>query len=122
MDVQEQALPAAPKVVAVKFRNAGRPYEYDAGELELVRGDQVLVDFGDTRVIGTVLRTQALGATASGGHPKIVRRITAADAAALERIRSQELEAFKFALLKLRARNLPAKMVAAEMSFNEDKL
>ncbi len=117
-----EAKVAEPRVVAVKFRNAGRTYDYDAGALELARGDRVLVEFGDTQVVGTIVRTQLLAGQSGSGHPKIVRRIGAQDEPKLREMQRQEQDAFKFALQKLRARNLPAKMVAAELSFSEDKL
>lgn len=110
------------KLCAVKFRDAGRTYDYDPGTLELKRGDLVLVDFAETRVIGIVSRVPSLAQNAPQNPPKIVRKLDDADKAKLALIADKEKEAFKFALIKLRQRNLPAKMVAAELSFNEDKL
>ena len=114
--------PAGTRLCAVKFRDAGRTYDYDAGALELKRGDLVLVDFAETKVVGIVARSKSLTQSSSQSHPKVQRKLDDADKAKLETIAENEERAFKFALLKLRQRNLPAKMVAAELSFNEDKL
>ena len=109
-----------PRVCFVKFRNAGRVYPFAAGDLELRKGELVLVDHEQTLQVGIVQREPA--PSPSQTQAKVVRSLTPDDAAKVTALRAREREAFKFALEKLRLRRIPAKMVAAELSFNEDRL
>ena len=118
--VTDVAASEQPRVCFVKFRNAGRVYPFAAGAHELRKGELVLVDHEQTLQVGIVQREPA--PSPSQTQAKIVRALTPEDAAKVAALRMKEREAFKFALEKLRLRRIPAKMVAAELSFNEDRL
>ena len=91
---------------------------------------------GGARVAQGRARARRLRANPASGHRaararstspnaapmRVIRALTPEDAERVAALRVKERDAFKFALEKLRLRRLPAKMVAAELSFTEDRL
>lgn len=112
-----------PSIVSVVFHSGGKVYQFEAGELDLAPGDQVVVDTARGADFGLVVRGAQSGSETPQGDLKRVRR--AATAADLERLaanRAAEDEAKAACRQLVREVGLDMKVVAAEQSFEGGKL
>ncbi len=108
----------------VKLKTEGKVYIFDAGDLPLQKGDQVVVDTENGRAIGTL-------ASAAKTEPiyklpinlkKIIRKATDGDLRAREENQRLEREARKFCRDKIGQRNLPMKLIGLECAFDKSKI
>ena len=97
-------------------------YDFDAGALELVQGDHVIVETERGLGIGQVIRKPAeREAGVSGILLAILRKATDDDMATMEIISQKEREAFNFCAKRIVERNMPMKLVRAEYQFDSSK-
>ena len=100
------------RIVTIQFVRAGKMYDFDAGTLELVQGDHVIVETERGLGIGQVIRNPAeREAGASVTLVPIKRKATDGDMATLEMISVKEKEAFNFCVKRIVERNMPMKLV-----------
>ncbi|MEW5849003.1 MAG: regulatory iron-sulfur-containing complex subunit RicT [Myxococcota bacterium] len=100
-------------VVGVVFTVGGVAQDHDAGTLELVAGDAVLVETPEGLRQGTV----AIGTHARhvvGPLRRVVRKVTEQDARAAAQLAAKEKLAMRFCLLRIRALKLDMKLVKVE--------
>jgi cell fate regulator YaaT (PSP1 superfamily) len=111
------------KLVCVKFASIPIPYIFDAQELELVLGDMVIVstEAGQSaaRVIGYTREDEAQGLEEI---KPVLRKVTDEDLQKLDRIHQKEKECFAFCNERIKARNLPMKLIKVEQLFDENKV
>lgn len=113
-----------PTVVAVRFREAGKLYHFDPGELGLHRLDKVVVETSNGLGIGRVVTEAVDKSEDELGHPvrRVLRKANADD---LERERrakeyaEEVLEAFR---ARARADGLALRAVAAESSIDRTRV
>ncbi len=112
-------------VVTVKFRNAGKQYDFDTNGLELKRQDQVVVETSRGRALGTVVRDPR-DIVDIGKRPqelkKVLRLATEADLNMNRISRAREDEAFAFCSERIKKRNLPMNLVKADYLFDGSKI
>lgn len=111
------------KIVKVQFTNAGKLYDFDAGDLQMSTGDQVIVETERGRSIATVVvpPIDFVEAGLPEGIKKVMRMANAEDLAALARIRAKEAEAFAFCQAKISERSMEMKLVKVEYLFDGSK-
>lgn len=110
------------RIVTIQFVRAGKMYDFDAGDLELVQGDHVIVETERGLGIGQVIRKPVeREAGASVTLTAIKRKATEADMATMEMISLKEKEAFGFCVKRIVERNMPMKLVRAEYQFDSSK-
>jgi cell fate regulator YaaT (PSP1 superfamily) len=110
------------RIVTIQFVRAGKMYDFDAGTLELVQGDHVIVETERGLGIGQVIRNPAeREAGASVTLVPVKRKATDSDMATLEMISVKEKEAFNFCVKRIVERNMPMKLVRAEYQFDSSK-
>jgi len=105
-----------PRVVRVSFRQAGRLYQFDAGDLDLSPGDRVVVETSRGRELGTV-RTAPEGTPdgeAAAGLKRIARKATERDLRKAEANIAREQQAMELAARQIAEHGLPMKLIAAE--------
>ncbi len=112
------------RIVGVKFRVAGQIHDFDAGNLELVPGELVVVE-GDR---GTALATVATPVrpwTPEPGQPgrplRVLKRADDRDLARDDVNHRQEKETHRFCVAMLAERRLPIKLVKVEYGFDGTK-
>lgn len=113
-----------PRIATVVFRGGGRPYEFDAGDLDLQPGDQVVVDTARGADFGRVVKgsQEVTADQAPRGLKRILRKATADDQEEVKAHRQLELEA-KEACRKLVAElGLSVKVVEVRKAFGGEKL
>ncbi|MFO7832101.1 MAG: stage 0 sporulation family protein [Desulfuromonadaceae bacterium] len=112
-------------VVTVKFRNAGKQYDFDTNDIELKCQDQVVVETSRGRALGTVVRTPR-SIVDIGKRPqelkKVLRLATEADINMTRISRAKEDEAFAFCVERIKKRNLPMNLVKADYLFDGSKI
>ncbi len=115
---------AKSSIVSVQFRPAGKLYDYDAGSLPLHRGDRVLVQMSRGTDLATVV-SDPRAVEPSQIQSRIPRVIKRADARALEKQEANRLRARKAQRVcahRIRERNLPMRLTAAESTFDGSKI
>lgn len=109
------------RIVAIQFSTAGKMYDFDAGNLDLVPGDKVVVETERGLGIGTVLQGP-VERTGGPENPAAIRRkATPDDMAAQERTRQLEKSAFAFCLKRIMERGMQMKLVRVEYQFDCSK-
>ena len=111
-------------VVGIRFRSAGKLYYFDPQNIELVRGDHVIVETARGVEYGTVVMppsdienekiTQTL--------KPVIRKATKEDDAVNEKNREKEKHAFKVCIEKIRKHKLEMKLIDAEYTFDNNKV
>jgi cell fate regulator YaaT (PSP1 superfamily) len=100
--------------VGLKLHPTGRTFEFDAGNLQLRRGQQVVLE-GDRGIeVASVVVPSALRPT-PGRLPRVIRIADGRDLERLEAQHRREGEALAFGRERVRARRLPVKMFRAEL-------
>ena len=112
------------KVIGVRFRTAGKIYFFDPQNLEISKGNHVLVETARGVEYGTVV-----------GDPKeieedkitqplkpVLRIATEKDDEQEKKNKEKEKEAFKICLEKIRKHNLEMKLIDAEYTFDNNKV
>ena len=111
-------------VVGVRFREVGKIYYFDPGELELHPGDNVIVDTVRGIEFGTVMIGNRQVEDEEIVQPlKVVRRMATEDD--VERVKSnreKEKDAFNTCKEKIKERGLEMKLISAEYTFDNAKI
>lgn len=111
-------------VVGVRFKRAGKIYDFAPGELELHLDDGVIVETARGMEYGYVARVAGeveRGADAGELKP-IVRRATEKDLLQLERNKERESYAFDVCLKKIEKFKCPMKLLRVEYTFDRSKI
>lgn len=112
------------KVIGVRFRRAGKVYFFDPGELEINKGDHVIVETARGVEFGSVvlgLREVEEDMVIQPLKP-VLRVATADDVRREERNREKEKEALAICLEKVQKHGLEMKLIDAEYTFDNNKV
>ena len=108
--------------VGVRFRNNGKVYDFDPGELTLLPGEKVMVETARGVECGEVVRANR----ESGGEDKslkpVLRRANAEDLQRVEDNIRKEREAIRICQERIAAHGLEMKLVDAEYAFDNSKI
>ncbi len=112
-------------IIGVRFRQAGKVYYFDPGdEMDIKRGTHVIVETAKGVEYGTVvlppteMPEEKIVAPLKG----IIRIATPEDEESEKKNREKEEEAFGICLEKIVKHNLEMKLIAAEYTFDKNKL
>jgi cell fate regulator YaaT (PSP1 superfamily) len=113
-----------PAAIGVSFRRSGRVYYFAPNGLRVRQGDQVLAETDKGVDIGEVVFVKYdLGAAPEGRQLKaLLRRATPEDLAKEEELRQKEREARRVCEEKITAHNLPMRLIAADYTFDGQRL
>jgi cell fate regulator YaaT (PSP1 superfamily) len=111
------------KVVKLQFNTAGKLYDFDSGNLELLPGDKVIVETERGRSIATVViaPTEYAEADVPEGLKTIIKKALPEDLEASNRNASREKEAFDLCLAKIKERGMEMKLIRVEYLFDGSK-
>lgn len=112
-----------PTIVGVRFRKACRIYDYDANNLELVQGDQVIVEMGHGMSFGWIARVQANKEVTSSNRPlkKIIRKALPEDLDRLKFAKEREDEAAIICKREIQKYGIEMKLINVECLFDSSK-
>lgn len=113
-----------PRVVGVRFKRAGKVYYFDPAEIELHKGDHVIVEtargleYGE--VVSPVREVQVEDVVAP--LKAVIRKATEEDARQLAENRLKQTEAFAVGAERITAHGLQMKLVDVEHTFDGSKI
>ena len=111
-------------VVGVQFKKGGKVYYFDPGKLEIVSGDEVIID---------TAKGAEYGFCAEGNHPvpadkviqplrPVIRVASENDRKTRQEYKNKESHAFEVCQAKITDHKLDMKLVSAEYSFDGSKI
>lgn len=112
------------RIVSIKFRTAGKLYDFHAGDLELETGDAVVVETDRGRTLGTVVIAprevprKQLPDSLKG----VQRKATEKDLEAAKTFVDREEAAYRYCMQRIRERKMEMKLVRAEYVFDGSKI
>jgi cell fate regulator YaaT (PSP1 superfamily) len=111
-------------IIGVKFREGGRVYSFDPGDIQVQEGDHVIVDTVHGADCGIVAKanTEVPDEKLSVPLKLLIRLATEDDLQALESKAKREADAFVVAEKKIAAHKLDMKLVSAEYAFDGSKI
>ncbi|OEU73492.1 MAG: hypothetical protein BA874_07110 [Desulfuromonadales bacterium C00003068] len=111
-------------LVTVKFRSAGKQYDFDTNALELSLNDEVVVETTRGRALGTIVRENRIVSKPDlpSDLKKVLRIATEADLNMARISASKEKEALDYCFDRIRQRKMPMKLVKAEYLFDGSKI
>lgn len=110
------------RVVNVVFKDGGKPYAFEVGELELQSGDQVIVETARGLTVGRVVSLPDDQGTGGADLRRVVRVAHADDLRRMEENREFEREARQIAADMIAESGLSMKVVSVESSFDQAKI
>jgi cell fate regulator YaaT (PSP1 superfamily) len=112
------------RLVTIKFRDAGKRYDFNAQAFDLDKGAQIIVETERGKALGTVVTPpfDIESATAPKDVKNVLRLATDEDLALAATNRKREKEALKFCQQRISERNLEMKLVRAEYLFDGSKI
>ena len=122
MDSPESTKSAAVHRIGVQLATAGRIYQCDPGQLALRAGDHVLIETEHGHSLGTVIPLPPIPVGDTPGVQRIIKKADAYDLERNERNRLRERDALRACVQLLRARDLPMKLIKAELAFDASKI
>ncbi len=109
--------------VGVRFRNNGKIYDFDPGELILLPGEKVMVETARGVECGEVARANRENADGEGTPLKpVLRRANEEDLRRVEENARKEREAVRICQERIAAHGLEMKLVDAEYAFDNSKI
>ena len=113
-----------PRIATVVFRCGGKPYEFDAGDLELEVSDRVVVATTRGADLGRLVKgpDEVPGDKAPRGLKKIVRKATPADIEVVESYHQTECETKRACRALVTELGLDMKIIEARQAFDGGKL
>jgi cell fate regulator YaaT (PSP1 superfamily) len=113
-----------PRVVGVRFKQAGKVYYFDPGELCLEPGDKCIVETARGQEYGDVVGCAREVSEESVVTPlkSVVRKATEEDTRTMEANARAEEEAFQIAQEKIVAHKLDMKLIDVEYTFDGSKI
>ena len=111
-------------IIGVSFRQAGKVYFFDPGDEQIGRGEHVIVETAKGVEYGTVVVPNREMAEEKIVAPlkKIIRVATPKDEDIELKNREKEKDAYKICLEKIAKHRLEMKLIAAEYTFDNNKL
>ena len=111
-------------IIGVSFRQAGKVYFFDPGDEQIERGEHVIVDTAKGVEYGTVVVPNREMAEEKIVAPlkKIIRVATPKDEDIELKNREKEKDAYKICVEKIAKHGLEMKLIAAEYTFDNNKL
>lgn len=112
------------RIVAVKFRTAGKQYDFLCEGFELAPQDQVIVETDRGLSLGTVVAAprECDPAQAPDKLKSVLRLATAEDIALAKESEAKEQTAFEFCQKRIQSRQMEMKLVRAEYLFDSSKI
>ncbi|MBR5407742.1 MAG: stage 0 sporulation family protein [Lachnospiraceae bacterium] len=112
------------KVIGVRFRTAGKVYYFDPKDIEMKKGEHVIVETARGVEYGTVVMptTEMEDSEVTQPLKPVIRKATEDDSEKEKRNREKEREAFKICKEKIVKHGLEMKLIDAEYTFDNNKV
>ncbi len=113
-----------PRIVGVRFKNAGKTYYFDPGSYKLHIGDQVVVETARGKEIGDIVIAEKELSEEALVLPlkNVLRKATEADCCQVDENEKKETVAFTRCQQKIKEHGLEMKLVSVEYTFDRNKI
>ncbi len=113
-----------PRIVGVKFKNAGKTYYFDPGSYKLQVGDQVVVETARGKEIGDIVIADKEVPEGELVLPlkNVLRKASEDDCWQVEENKKKETDAFITCQQKIKEHGLDMKLVSVEYTFDRNKI
>ena len=111
-------------IIGVKFKKEGKIYSFNAADLILHKGDQVIVNTDNGLSLGFVANDvkRCPLSDVPANLKEVVRKVTAEDMQRREENEKLEKEAWKYCLEKIQKRGLSMKLIDVDCLFEKSKI
>jgi cell fate regulator YaaT (PSP1 superfamily) len=111
-------------IVGVKFKKEGRIYSFNAADLIIHKGEQVIVNTDNGLALGVIVADvkRCNQSELPANLKKVVRKITADDLRIKEENEKLEDQAKKICIEKITERNLAMKLIGVDCLFDKSKI
>ncbi len=109
-------------VVQAKFRTDFIKHDFDARELQLSPGDQVIVETERGPAIATITGQVQRRLLPASSIPRVLRKANDGDVRHADKNEERERTAYRFCIERIRARNLPMKLIRAQYMHDGSKI
>ncbi|MDA8431343.1 MAG: PSP1 C-terminal domain-containing protein, partial [Nitrospiraceae bacterium] len=110
-----------PSIVGIRFKSCGKIYDFEINEMEVAKGDRVIVESEFGLSIGNVI----VGPRAAEQPEKELKKVlrVATDEDLKQKRENEEFErtAREFCLERIMARGLPMKLVCSEVTLDRKR-
>lgn len=112
------------KIIGVKFRNVGKVYYFDPGDLDIHYNDHVIVETARGIEYGTVMMmpTEVPDEKTTAPLKPVIRMADAKDDEREKANREKEKNAYRICKQKIHEHGLEMKLIAAEYTFDNSKV
>ncbi len=112
------------KIVSISFHTAGKIFDFDSQDFDLIPGDKVIVETERGRALGTVLRKpREISPDKAPPKLKAILRIAGENDLQMAQSNSlREKEALQFCQQRVKQRKMEMKLVRAEYLFDGSKI
>lgn len=112
------------KVIGIRFRTAGKIYYFNPADIELKRGEHVIVETARGVEYGTVVMPPTDMEDSEVNQPlkQVMRKATKEDDEKEKKNRDKEKEAFRICKEKIVKHGLDMKLIDAEYTFDNNKV
>jgi cell fate regulator YaaT (PSP1 superfamily) len=109
-------------VVQAKFRTNFIKHDFDARELQLYPGDQVIVETDRGPAIAKITGHVQRKLLPTGSIQRVLRKANDGDVRHADKNEERERDAYRFCIERIRARNLPMKLIRAQYMHDGSKI
>jgi cell fate regulator YaaT (PSP1 superfamily) len=124
LEENEEPTAATTPLVKIKFRPAGRHYDFSAGKIPLTKGDRVVVETERGRALGTVVTfaRHVVDKDLPEGLKVVLRLAGTDDLAMAANFNAKEEFSLRFCRERIAERKMAMKLVRAEYLFDGSKI
>lgn len=111
-----------PDVVGIRFKTCGKIYDFEVQDVEVNRGDAVVVESELGLSIGRVVTERHLIESAPKEIKKVLRKAEKEDLKQRKENETLEAEARSYCLERIMARGLPMKLICTEATLDKKRI
>ncbi|MGE5892847.1 MAG: stage 0 sporulation family protein [bacterium] len=111
-----------PEKIGIRFKSCGKIYYFDSSDLEVKKGDNVVVESSFGMTIGRAVTDRMPVLQEERELKKVIRKATEDDFSTQQRNTELEKEARAFCIERIKARGLQMKLVCTEAALDKKRI
>jgi cell fate regulator YaaT (PSP1 superfamily) len=111
-----------PEIVGIRFKPCGKIYDFEANDIEVRKGDLIVVESELGLNIGTIVLERRTVEDSDRKLKKIIRKVNEEDVLQQEENKKLEQDAKLYSLERIMARGLPMKLINTEATLDKKRI
>jgi len=111
-----------PDIVGIRFKPCGKVYDFEANDVEVRKGDLIVVESELGLNIGTIVLERRTVEDSDRKLKKIIRKVNEEDLLQQEENKKLEQDAKLYSLERIMARGLPMKLINTEATLDKKRI